>query len=308
MNNYVCVVGAANIDIMGRPYSDLKEYDSNPGKISTSLGGVGRNIAENLGRMGVKVELISVLGKDSYAKDIEENCGKFNIGIGYSEILDNENTSTYLSINNEDGEMQVAISDMEIYENMTPDFLSRRLNIINNSKVCIVDTNIPSSSLKYLMDKVEVPIFLDTVSTKKTEKFKDFIHNIYAIKPNIYEAEILSGIPINSHDDYKKATDIILNKGIKEIYMTLGDKGVYYTDGNTSGKLSIKTEKIVNTTGAGDSFIAGVVWAYFHNMDIIWRTKAGLAASYITINSPTTVSEDISEIKLNQIIKKMEEF
>lgn len=303
MNNYVCVIGGANIDIIGTPYSRLNEHDSNPGKLSTTLGGVGRNIAENLSRMGIKVEFISVLGNDSYAKEIEENCRELNIGLEHSDIVERENTSTYLCINNEKGEMQLAISDMGIYEYMTPFFLSSRLHIINSAKACVIDTNIPSVSLDYLMDNVRVPIFLDTVSTKKTEKIKGFIHNIYAIKPNIYEAEILSGMIIKSDDDYKTATEKILKKGVKEIYMSLGSEGVYYTNGTSFGRLSVSADKIVNTTGAGDSFLAGVVWAYINDMDIISCTKAGLAASYITINSPKTVSENISEENMKNIIE-----
>lgn len=303
MNHYVCVIGAVNIDIFGTPYSLLKAHDSNPGKIFTSLGGVGRNIAENLGRMGIKVELISVLGKDNYAKNVVENSSNFNIGTSHCEILENENTSTYLCINNEKGEMQLALSDMGIYENLSPDFLNKRLSIINNSKACVIDTNIPSLSLKFIMDNVKVPIFLDTVSTTKTEKVKDFIHNIYALKPNIYEAEILSGMSIKTEDDYKIATKIILDKGVKEIYLTLGAKGVYYTDGKTFGKLPAISEAIVNTTGAGDSFLAGVIWAYLNNYDILLRSQTGLAASYITSNSDKTVSENMSEEYLKQIIK-----
>lgn len=305
MNGYVCVVGAVNIDIFGTPYSELKEYDSNPGKISTSLGGVGRNIAENLSRMGIKVELISVLGKDNNAKAIVENSRKLNIGLSYSEMMENENTSTYLCINNVKGEMQVALSDMKIYENMTPNFLSKRLNIINKSKACIVDTNIPSLSLKYLMSNVEVPIFLDTVSTTKTEKIKDFIHNVHAIKANIYEAEILSGVVIKSEEDYEIATNNILQKGVKEIYLTLGAKGVYYTDGVDFGKLPVISKEIVNSTGAGDSFLAGVVWGYLNNMGLVSSAQAGLAASYITVNSPKTVSESMTENHLKQVIKKI---
>lgn len=303
MNNYVCVIGGANIDIIGTPFSRLNEHDSNPGKLSTSLGGVGRNIAENLSRMGVKVEFISVLGNDNYAKDIQDNCSKLNIGLDNSDIISKENTSTYLCINNENGEMQLAISDMEIYEYMTPFYLNSRLHIINSAKACIIDTNIPRHSLDYLMDNVRVPMFLDTVSTKKTENIKDIIHNIYAVKPNIYEAEILSGVSIKNEKDYKYATDLILNKGVKEIYMSLGSEGVYYTNGKLHGKLPVISDIIVNTTGAGDSFLAGVVWAYLNGMNILSCTKAGLAASYITINSPKTVSEEISEKNIKQIIE-----
>lgn len=302
MNDFVCVIGGANIDISGGTYSKLNTNDSNPGKITTSLGGVARNIAENLSRMGVRVEFISVLGSDNYARDIQASCSELDISLKHTEIVANERTSTYLCINDEHGEMQVAVSDMEIYNNITPDFLASRLEIINSSKAIVLDTNIPKVSLEYLMDNINVPIFIDTVSIKKTEKIKDSIHNIYALKPNILEAEMLSGIKIINEDDLLAATDIILKKGVKQLYVSLGAKGVYYTDGSNRQRLDSITDDIVNTTGAGDSFIAGVVWAHLKGYDIEQSAKAGLAASYICVKSIKTVSEDISEENIKYLI------
>ena len=303
MKDYVCVVGGANIDISGTTFSYLNYHDSNPGKINTSLGGVGRNIAENLSRMGVNVEFISVFGNDNYSRDIKESCDKLNISLNYSETILNERTSTYLCINDEHGEMQLAVSDMDIYDNVTSSFLENRLHIINASRALIVDTNIPKNSLDYLMGNTKVPIFIDTVSTKKTEKIKDSIHNVYALKPNINEVEILSGIKIIDEDDLKEATDIILKKGVKQIYVSLGSDGVYYTDGINKNKLPTITDTIVNTTGAGDSFLAGVVWAFLQDYTIEMCAKAGLSASNICVKSLNTVSEEMSEEYIKYLIK-----
>ncbi|MBU5426022.1 carbohydrate kinase family protein [Tissierella pigra] len=300
---YVTVIGGANIDITGTPHYGLNPNDSNPGKTILSLGGVARNIAENLSRMNVNVEFITVLGGDGYSREITSSCKKLNISLEHSLIIPNERTSTYLCITNESGEMEVAISDMEIYRYITPNYLKEKLEVINNSKVCVVDTNIPEESLKYLMNNCNVPIFLDTVSTKKTEKIKDSIQNIHTLKPNIIEAEILSNMKINTIGDLEKATNIILEKGVKRLFISLGSKGVYYTDGTHKGNILPIETKVINTTGAGDSYIAAVVWAYLKNFDLEKSAKAGLSASYICINSNSTVSENISE---EHIINLME--
>lgn len=300
---YVTVIGGANIDITGSPYYNLNPNDSNPGKTIMSLGGVARNIAENLSRMGVDIEFITVLGDDLYSKEIKDSCSKLNISLKHSQTISGERTSTYLCITNELGEMQLAISDMEIYENITPSYLEENLDMINDGAVCIADTNITQESLNYLMDNCKVPIFIDTVSTNKTEKIKNVLHNIHTLKPNIIEAEILSGMKIVTMEDLEKATDLIIDKGVKNIFVTLGPKGVYYTDGKTKGSILPVSTEIINTTGAGDSYLAAVTWAYLNEFDIEQSAKAGLAASSICIRSNMTVSQDISAESIINIMK-----
>lgn len=301
---YATVIGGANIDITGSPYYSLNPNDSNPGKTIMALGGVARNIAENLSRMGVDIEFITVLGDDLYSKEIKDSCKELNISLKHSLVIPGERTSSYLCITNELGEMQLAISDMEIYENITPSYLEEILDLINGGAICIADTNLTQESLNYLMDNCKVPIFVDTVSTNKTEKIKPVLHNIHTLKPNIIEAEILSGMKIKSIEDLEKATDIIIEKGVKNIFVTLGSKGVYYTDGKTKGSiLPIKTN-IGNTTGAGDSYMAAVAWAYLKGFDIEKSAKTGLATASITIQSNLTVSKDISAENIKNILEK----
>ena len=303
MNDYVCAIGGVNIDISGTPSSILNPNDSNPGKVTTSMGGVARNIAENLSRISVNVEFISVFGDDHYAKEIESSCKKLNISTQFSKKIANGGTSIYLCINDEHGEMQLAISDMDIYKHLTPEFLGKRLEVINSSKACILDTNIPKETLEYLVSNVKVPIFVDTVSVKKTEKLKNCLYNIYALKPNIREAEILSDIIIKDGDDLVQAANIIINKGVKRLFISLGADGVYYTDGENEGILPSITDEIINTTGAGDSFLAGTIWAYLKNFDVEGCAKAGLSASYICVKSYKTVSEDMSEENILKLIE-----
>lgn len=300
---YVTIVGAVNIDIIGRPKKVLNPNDSNPGKTILALGGVARNITENLSRLGVATKFITVLGNDAYATEIINSCRELDINLDHSLIMEGERTSTYLCINDKDGEMEVAISDMEIYRHLTPSYLKGKLEIINKGLACIIDTNIPKDSLVFLMDNCKVPIFLDTVSTSKTNMIKDSLRNIHTLKPNIMEAEILSGMKIQTEEDFHIATDIILKKGVKRIFMTLGPQGVFYTDGINKGIIPPIPTEIINVTGAGDSFMAAVTWAYLNNLNIKESAQAGLAASYICVRSSITVSQDMSAEKIKNIMK-----
>ena len=297
------IIGGANIDIIGTPYYNLNPNDSTPGKSTLALGGVARNIADNLSRLGVNIEFITVLGNDSYSSKIQDSCNELNISLKHSLIMPDERTSTYLCINNELGEMQLAISDMEIYKYITPSYLKDKIELINAGSACVLDTNIPQESLEYIMDNARIPIFLDTVSTKKTEKIKDSIRNIHTLKPNIIEAEILSNMKIHTTEDLEKATDLILKKGIERLFVSLGEKGVYYTDGIRRGRILPIPVEVINTTGAGDSYIAALVWAHLNDYNIEKSAKAGLAASSICIQSHMTVSEHMSAETIKNLIK-----
>src|SRR5699024_7651492 len=97
----------------------LNFNDSNPGYVRHTLGGVGRNIAENLARLQTDVELITILGDDIYADKIRQNCLENNIGLEYTKVFKDSRTSLYLCINDEEGEMKLALSDMDLYTNIT---------------------------------------------------------------------------------------------------------------------------------------------------------------------------------------------
>lgn len=302
-SNYVCVIGGSNIDITGYPNGNFNQKDSNPGKVKTSLGGVARNIAENLSRLNVKVELITVLGTDSYARDIRSNCTENNINIMNSQLIPGFNTSVYVCINDKNGDMQCAISDMEIYSHITPRFIMSKLDIINSAIAVVIDTNIPQDTLEFIMSNVTVPIFMDTVSVKKAQKIKDIIKNIHTMKPNILEAEALSEMAIKNSQDLETAAKIIISKGVKNLYISMGKNGVFYADEFISGVIPGLPVNVVNTSGAGDTFLAATVWAYINNMDIIKSAKAGTAAASVCTSSNLNVSPDISPQRIKNILK-----
>ena len=120
---YAAVVGGVNIDIGGQSFQPLILSDSNPGRVRTSPGGVGRNIAHNLRLLGLPVRLIAAFGEDLYADVIRRSCREIGIDTEDAVTVPGEATSTYLYLADHTGEMHLAVSDMEICRFLTPDAL-----------------------------------------------------------------------------------------------------------------------------------------------------------------------------------------
>ncbi|SHI69427.1 carbohydrate kinase family protein [Lutispora thermophila] len=306
-DSYICVVGGANIDIQGFPYGKLVLHDSNPGQIKISLGGVGRNIAENLTKLGAKTKLISVVGTDPYGLKILEEAESIGLDMKDSLVLKDEATSIYLSMLDESGDMVAAISYMDINEKLTVDFIKEKMNVIEKSKLCIIDTNIPREVIEYiLMSNNDIDFFLDTVSTAKAKKVKDLIGYFHTIKPNKIEAELLTGIAIKNEDDLKIASEYFLQKGVKRVFISLGEDGVFYNDGHIMNHVRTPKVKVVNATGAGDAFMAALSYGHFYGMSIDEMAKMAMAASIIAISHENTINPYMSIENIKSKMKEIE--
>lgn len=303
--NFVSIIGGTNVDIVGFSHADLLMHDSNPGSIKFSLGGVGRNIGENLARLGVDVKLISVIGNDIYGKKVVDEGRAIGLDLEQSLKLDGESTSVYMSVLDSSGDMKIAISSMDIYDRMTVDFIKTRQQIIENSKICVIDTNIPEDVIEYVLNSFKnTRFFLDTVSSKKALKVKRFIHKFDTIKPNRVEAEILSGITINSMEDVEKASEYFIGLGIKNVFISLGDEGVHYNNGEVKGVFKPKKVKMINANGAGDAFVAGLVYSALNDLSMVETLKFASACSAVTVAHNDTINPNIS---LDTINKRVEE-
>ena len=293
---YVTVVGGVNMDIGGWPGEPLVAQDSNPGTVRMSLGGVGRNIAHNMSLLGVDVRMITAFGDDMNAQKIAASCGELGIDISQSPVIPGGRTSTYLFINDEHGDMALAVSDMEIYRNLTPQMLSARQKLLSSSQVVVIDTNLPQESIQWLAENCPVPVFADPVSTAKAVKLQPVLGKLHTLKPNRIEAELLSGVTITDEDSLRKAADALLETGLHRVFISLGGDGVFAAD--RSGQqvhLPVLPAQMVNTTGCGDAFMAAIAWAYLRGTDLAGTAKAGLAASAIAMEGRETINPALNE-------------
>ncbi len=300
---YVAVVGGVNIDIGGRPNRPLIERDSNPGKVSISLGGVGRNIAHNMSLLGMHVRFLTAFGDDLHAQRIEASCADLGIDISHARKVPEAATSTYLYLNDENGDMVLAVSDMEICERITPDYIASNLSLLNNAQVVVADGNLPAETLEYLAEHCTAPIFADPVSVTKAEKLRPILGRLNTLKPNRMEAELLSGIRITDEQSMRCAAEKLLETGLHRVFLSLGADGVFAANGVESRIYPCLPAAVRSTTGAGDAFMAALVWAYLEGMDLEDTVRVASAAAAIATESEETINPALSETALRERIQ-----
>lgn len=293
-SSYAAVIGGVNMDIGGLSSAPLVSADSNPGKVRMSLGGVGRNIAHNMSLLGVDVRMLTAFGDDLYAQRIAASCGELGIDIAGALQVPGAATSTYLFLAGPDGDMALAVSDMEIYSHVTPAYLQSRRAILDNAQMVVVDTNIPAEAIAWLCDNIKVPIFADPVSTAKAHRLKPVLGQLHTLKPNRIEAELLSGVTITDDESLKAAAAALLSTGLRRVFISLGGDGVYAADHHGAVRLPVFQGEIINTTGCGDAFMAALAWAYLEGADLNQTALAGLAASSIAMAGAETINPDLS--------------
>ena len=303
--SYVAVVGGVNVDIGGKSFGPLVASDSNPGTVTMSLGGVGRNIAHNMALLGLDVHLLTAYGDDMNGERVAASCSELGIDLSHALRLSGASTSTYLYLTDPQGEMALAVSDMSICEKITPAYLASHMSLVNKAQVVVLDANIPEDSLRYLADNCTAPLFVDPVSTIKAEKLRPILPKIHTLKPNRLEAELLSGVKIRTREDVEKAADRLLEMGVHRLFISLGADGVLAAMGREKLWLPNLPGKMVSTTGCGDAFMAALVWAYLEGSDLAQTALAGLAAGAVAIESADTINPVMSAQELKRRINKI---
>jgi len=301
--SYVVVVGGVNVDIGGRALAPLVDSDSNPGRVTMSLGGVGRNIAHNMSLLGLDVRLLTAYGDDFNGERVAASCSELGIDMSQALRVPGGTTSTYLYLTDPKGEMALAVSDMEICEKITPAYLASHLQLLQNAQVVVADCNIPAESLRYLAENVTVPLFVDPVSTIKAEKLRPILDKIHTLKPNRLEAQLLSGVRIETAEDVAAAADKLLELGVHRLFISMGAEGVYAAMGDAHIQLPNFPGNMVNTTGCGDAFTAALVWAYLQGCDLETTARAGLAAGCVAMGSNETINPAMSAEAIQEIMK-----
>lgn len=305
---YVVGIGGSNFDIVGRTNKPFIMADSNPGEMSVSVGGVTRNIIENCARLGLENKLLSVIGKDLHGQQIVSY--SVEAGIDMTEVLfvEGANSSTYMALLDENGDMFVALSDMRIMQNLDVDFLKSKEEIIKNAAAIVYDPDMKIETIQYINDVLSqyAPTFCDPVSCAYAEKLIPYMSNIHTLKPNKLELEVIVGRKLETLDDVKQACKEVCEKGVKRIFCSMGKEGCLYYDneGNCMIRGLKPVENMVNASGAGDSFMSALVYSYINELSIEKTLDYANAAGVAAVLSEETINPNMSVALLDEIINE----
>lgn len=297
----ILIIGGINIDIEGYPYNKLKYQDSNPGRVNISYGGVGRNIAENSLRLGASVAMVSAIGCDELGRGAKAQLAGLGADVSMVREIEGTNSAIYLAILSEERDMELGVSDMDIIENITLEYLKENAEKFENVKAVALDGNLAEKQLCDIMDMFsDKRLFFDPVSANKAIRAKSVIGGFHSIKPNLIEAEILSGIRIENEEGVKRAGKRLIDSGVENVFITLNKDGVYYKNKEKEGFIRPpKCIKIESATGAGDAFSSVILIGMAADMEIDEIARLGMAASQLAMESEKAVNDKMSfeEIK-----------
>ena len=305
----IICIGGANVDKKLYIKNERVYQTSNPVKSSRAVGGVARNIAENLGRLGEEVVLFSVRGDDPDWLDIYQLSSPF-MNLNHVTKFENSSTGSYTAVLDEHGDLSIALADMDIFDHITPELLMRNTDILIKAKCILVDLNCPGETIEFLCDFTSIyniPLVIIPVSSPKMNRLPKTLSAVSWLIVNKDETETYLNIKINDKKDWENSVIKWLELGVKNVIVTNGSQGVMA--GVENGELhyypAIETPMVIDVTGAGDSFCSGVIYSWLQKKELDCVINSGLVNAHKTIMSKYTVRQELSQ---KQFKLDMEEF
>ncbi len=306
MDKKTTIIGAAVLDIFaGAVDKDIFTKVSVPAhNIGMSCGGDALNEAVFLSRLGLKTELITLLGDDEAAGTIFK-CMKENgvladkvtvsgeIPTGINIVLVDDAGERYFVTNPESSLRKLSKEHILPYVDSMGDIVGFA-SIFVSSMLRLQDLDEVFGEIKKKEGRVLVA---DMTTAKRGETLKDLLpvlRHVDYIIPNQREAKILTG-----ESDPRKSARMFIENGAKCVIIKCGKDGCIYMDGDKSGNVGAYPAKVVDTTGAGDSFVSGFIYGLSKGMELHDCCRYGCAVASIVVEhmGAQTAKVDLDEVK-----------
>jgi pseudouridine kinase len=299
----VVVVGGANMDVKARSRAAAVGGTSNPGLAAMSPGGVGRNIAENLARLGTRTHLIASVGRDPLGDMLIRETSDAGVHLDYVARTDTA-TGTYTAVLDVDGELVIAVSDMAATEELSPLHIDAARDVISGCDLLVLDGNLPAETMGYARNlgaTANVRIIIEPVSVPKAAALGalpgmlDPAHPLYLVTPNRDEVTALTGLPSGTDAELRAAADHLHGCGVIYVWIRLGSQGSMLSGPDGVHFVDAIAADAIDVTGAGDSLLAAFCHALLGGADPVDAVRFGHAAATLTVASHYTVRPDLTE-------------
>lgn len=303
----ILVVGGANTDIVGMPDAQYRRRDSNPGHVSQAAGGVARNVAENLTRLGMPVVFVTAFGDDAYGILRQQECESLGIDVTRTIRTPGIPGPVYLAVLDDEGDLAAAVSDMRALEAMDVEEVSGALEGIGEVSALVLEANLHENTLIRVRELVpRAPLFLECVSAAKTGRLISLLPGAAAIHANVAEAEVMCDRGFErSVVGASEAARAFVALGVQRAYVTAGEQGIAWASESSSGTLQAPGGMVVNATGAGDAFMAGVVSATLQGRETRDIAAYATACAAITLRTERTVAEELTPAEVRIEMKEV---
>ena len=306
MSNKIFCIGGAAIDRKLRACTPLVNGTSNPVDASTHFGGVARNVAENLAHWTSDIYLHTIVGEDDDGIQLLSGIKQKGVDITHSIILKSARTASYYAVLDHCEELHISLADMDIFDQIPSQRFTQGFNIWEENSLLFMDTNLPEEMIALVMQiatEKKLRLCIDPVSLLKAKKLPANIHGIYLLKPNPMEASILTDKPVETIAQALAAGEKLVDMGVENAVITLGKAGYIIVNNEIKEYIEIEPiHDVINVNGAGDAFMAGIIYGLKQGFTLHHACQWGAAAAAFTVSSPATVAESVTLSQLQAFI------
>ena len=293
------VIGGAGVDIVGRLRSELRSRTSNPALFRTSFGGVARNVAENLARMGQAVTLITAVGADQTGEQLLEQTAEPGVDVSQVMRTDAYPTGMYVGVVEKSGALQIALDDMRVISTLNSAYLRDRAALFEQASLVFVDANLPKETLRTVVSltrRAGLPLCADPTSTTLADRLRPYLSRLKLISPNSAEAAVLMDQPFDATKSSQaiQAAKYLVGQGVEICVITMAEFGVVYATSETSGRVPAVRTEILDPTGAGDALTATLLYALLNEIPLDDAVALGASAATLTLRHPGSVLPDLT--------------
>lgn len=313
----VVVVGGAVLDTKVRTSGPPVLATSNPGTASWTAGGVGRNIAENLARLGSPTLLVAAVGDDPAAETVLARTTAAGVECRHV-VVSTHPTGTYAAVLDDRGDLLIAVADMRATDELAVADLAVVPSLLGGADALVVDANLDAAVLRWLLSAAEeagVIAVLEPVSVAKATHVAPVLDGsvrLHTVTPNVDELAALVGRPVpDTVDGVAEAALVLHGRGVEHVWVRRGTRGSLLSiappttaaggpeDAATaSGPRVVLVDapatEVADVTGAGDSMTAGYVHALLAGDDAVQAARYGQVLAGLTCASVDTVRPDLT--------------
>ncbi|MGB3715766.1 MAG: carbohydrate kinase family protein [Candidatus Promineifilaceae bacterium] len=299
MDNHILVIGATLLDTKGKPTAGLEPGTSNPASIRHTRGGTARNVAENLARLGAQALLISAVGDDRTGRHLLDYTADAGVDIDHVLRVKGYNSGSYIALLDEDGSLSVALDDVSVMQNVTPDYLYRNRKLFRDACLVMIDGSLDPATTETasrLAKKYNVPLCADPSSARLAVRLCPYLDSLDLVVPNEVEAAVMTGVEFRGYDPDASmdAALSLVRSGVGTAVISLSDFGLVYATSDETGHIPARYNEMADSTGTGDAVSAAIIFGMINNLPTIEAIRLGAAAASLTLQTNETVVPDLS--------------
>ena len=313
----VLVVGGAVLDTKVRTAGAPVLGTSNPGTASATVGGVGRNIAENLARLGSPTVLVAAVGDDPAGDTVLQRTAAAGVECRHV-VVSTHPTGTYAAVLDDAGDLHIAVADMRATDELSVADLAVVPSLLGGADALVVDANLDATVIRWLLSAAEeagVRSVFEPVSVAKATAAApvfDGSVRVHTVTPNVDELAALVGHRVaDTVEGVRAAADLLHGRGVEHVWVRRGTRGSLLSvapgsadavpaqsgsadAGSRAVLVGAPPVQVADVTGAGDSMTAGYVHALLDGADVVEAARYGQALAALTCASSDTVRADLT--------------